>query len=181
MPKNIMNMPTATPFIQRLNQADLAGFTASLGAIFEHSPWIAARAWEQRPFQDREALFLALQAVLAAASPEEQLQLIRSHPELAGKEAAAGTLTAASAQEQHGAGLNCCSPEELARLGQLNRAYRERFGFPFVIAVKGLGKADILAALEQRLQGERETEFRTCLEQICRIGAFRLAGLEAAS
>ena len=154
-----------------------AEFVARLGDIFEHSPWIAERAWAARPFASIEALHAAMVAAVEHASEAEQLGLIRAHPELAGKEAAAGTLTAASTGEQRGAGLDQCSAEEIQRLRGLNAAYRERFGFPFVIAVKGLSRYQIMDAVEARLKNDRATEFRTCLEQIGRIARFRLEAM----
>ena len=116
-------------------------------------------------------------AVVDAASRDEQLGLIQAHPELAGKEAAAGTLTQASTGEQRGAGLDQCSAAELARLRSLNARYRERFGFPFVVAVKGLSRYQIMDAVEARLTHDRATEFETCLAQIGRIARFRLDAL----
>lgn len=154
-----------------------AEFVARLGDIFEHSSWIAERAWAARPFAGIEALHAAMVAAVDHASEAEQLGLIRAHPELAGKEAAAGTLTAASTGEQRGAGLDQCSADEIQRLRGLNAAYRERFGFPFVIAVKGLSRYQIMDAVETRLKNDRATEFRTCLEQIGRIARFRLDAL----
>lgn len=154
-----------------------AEFTTRLADIFEHSPWIPERAWAQRPFASVDALHAALLVVLAEADPAEQLALICAHPELAGKEAAAGTLTQASTGEQRGAGLDQCSAAELARLRSLNARYRERFGFPFVIAVKGLSRYQIMDAVEARLTHDRATEFETCLAQIGRIARFRLDAL----
>jgi len=154
-------------------------FVARLGDIFEHSPWVAERAWEKRPFTTIDALHAAMVAAVDAASEAEQLALICAHPELAGKEAAAGTLTRASTGEQKGAGLDQCSAEELARLRQLNIDYRQRFGFPFVIAVKGLSRYQIMDTVAERLKNDRQTEFRACLDQIARIGRFRLESLFA--
>lgn len=162
---------TQTISLAALPQAE---FTARLCGIFEHSPWIAERAWAARPFASVDALHAAMLAVLDAASEAEQLALIRAHPELAGREAAAGSLTAASTTEQRGAGLDQCSPTELAHLRELNAAYRERFGFPFVIAVKGLTRWQIMAAMEARLGKDAATEFRTALAEIGKIARFRL-------
>ncbi|HEX2519354.1 MAG TPA: 2-oxo-4-hydroxy-4-carboxy-5-ureidoimidazoline decarboxylase, partial [Castellaniella sp.] len=108
------------------------------------------------------------------ASRDEQLALITAHPELAGKEAAAGTLTSDSTREQRGAGLDQCSPDELKRLRSLNAAYRERFGFPFVIAVKDRSRYQIMEAIEERLHNDEDTELTTCLDQIGQIARFRL-------
>lgn len=162
------------PALSNLGQGE---FVACLANVFEHSPWIPGRAWPARPFATLDALHGALLEVLAAASDKEQLGLIRAHPELAGKEAAAGTLTLASTGEQQGAGLDRCSPEDLARLRRLNTSYRTRFGFPFVIAVKGLDRQQILAALETRLAQAPDEEFRTALAEIAKIARFRLEAL----
>ena len=159
------------PELSSLSQAD---FARELGAIFEHSPWIPERAWAARPFADIDALHQAMLRVVQEASEAEQLALITAHPELAGKEAAAGTLTNDSTNEQRGAGLDQCSPAELQRLRDLNAAYRERFGFPFVIAVKGRSRYQIMDAIEERLHNERDVEFDTCLDQIGQIARFRL-------
>ena len=167
--------------IDALSALPQAEFVARFADIFEHSPWIPERAWAARPFASIDALHAAMLAVLDGAGDAEKLGLICAHPELAGKEAAAGTLTAASTGEQRGAGLDQCSAEELARLRSLNAAYRERFGFPFVIAVKGLSRYQILDAIEARLANDRDTEFRTCLAQIGRIARFRLDALAGAA
>lgn len=152
-------------------------FSARLGGIFEHSPWIPERAWAARPFASVDALHRAMVDVVASATQAERLALICAHPELAGKEAAKGTLTNASAQEQKGAGLDQCSAEELQRLRALNAAYRQRFGFPFVIAVKGLSRYDIMDALERRLHNEPAVERDACLHEIGNIARIRLDAL----
>jgi len=118
--------------------------------------------------------------VVDTASPSEQFALICAHPELAGKEAEEGTLTDASTGEQRGAGLDQCSKEELQRLRGLNKTYRDRFGFPFVIAVKGLTRHQIMDGVEARLANDRDTEFRACLKEIGKIARFRLDALFAA-
>ncbi|WP_276808094.1 2-oxo-4-hydroxy-4-carboxy-5-ureidoimidazoline decarboxylase [Castellaniella defragrans] len=160
--------------LNELSSLAQAEFSRELGTIFEHSPWIPERAWAARPFADVQALHQAMMRVVREADPAEQLALITAHPELAGKEAAAGTLTSDSTSEQRGAGLDQCSPEELQRLRELNAAYRARFGFPFVIAVKGRSRHQIMDAIEQRLHNERDAEFQTCLDQIGQIARFRL-------
>jgi 2-oxo-4-hydroxy-4-carboxy-5-ureidoimidazoline decarboxylase len=160
--------------LHELSSLSRADFSRELGAIFEHSPWIPERAWAARPFADVDALHQAMMRVVQEADPAERLALIAAHPELAGKEAAAGTLTQDSTHEQRGAGLDQCSPEELRRLRDLNAAYRQRFGFPFVIAVKGRSRHQIMDAIEQRLHNGRDTEFDTCLDQIGQIARFRL-------
>lgn len=169
-------MTTVTD-IHALSALDQDAFAEALGDIFEHSPWIPERAWDARPYAGVDALHRAMLDVLDSATQEEQLALICAHPELAGKEAESGTLTAASTSEQRGAGLDQCTRDELLRLRELNAAYRERFGFPFVIAVKGLTRHQILDAIATRLGNSRETEFRACLVQIGRIARFRLDAL----
>lgn len=171
----ILQTPTMT--LNELSALPQAEFTQALGAIFEHSPWIAERAWTARPFETIDALHRAMVDVVQQADPAEQLALIAAHPELAGREASAGTLTHASTAEQRGAGLDQCSPEELVRLRGLNAAYRERFGFPFVIAVKGRSRYQIMEAIEARQGNDRNTEFASCLDQIGQIARFRLDAL----
>ncbi|GEO00667.1 OHCU decarboxylase [Novosphingobium sediminis] len=140
-------------------------------ALFEHSPWIEARADAQPSSGNRHA---DLMAVVHAATPEEQLALIRAHPELAGKAAIDRTLTAASAAEQASAGLDRLTEEEFARFHALNAAYREKFGFPFIICVRLTDKAGILAAMEARLANDRDTEIATAIAQIGEIVRLRL-------
>ena len=161
--------------LDALNAATPADFAAALDGIFEHSPWIAQRAAARRPFASRLDLLDALCAELDAASDAEQLALIRAHPELAGRAAIRNELTAESTREQRGAGLDACTPEEFARLQQLNDAYNARFGFPFILAVRGHDRASILAAFAARAQNERAMEQRSALAQIARIAEFRLA------
>ncbi len=165
------------PTLDSLSKSDRDTFVSVLGEIFEHSPWVAEQAWSARPFASVDALHKAMLEAMWGAPAEQQLQLIRAHPELAGKEADEGTLTADSKREQAGAGLDRCTAAELARLRDLNRAYHEKFGFPFVMAVKGRTKNEIFAAIEARLQGQRDEEFRRCLEEIGKIGRFRLTAL----
>jgi 2-oxo-4-hydroxy-4-carboxy-5-ureidoimidazoline decarboxylase len=117
--------------LDELSRLPQDAFVARLEGIFEHSPWIAERAWSAGPFASIDALHAAMCLVVDTAAPAEQLGLICAHPELAGKEAEEGTLTTASTGEQRGAGLDQCSKEELQRLRRLNQDYRARFGFPF--------------------------------------------------
>ena len=140
-------------------------------ALFEHSPWVEERADARPSSGDRHA---DLMAVLHGATPEEQLALIRAHPELAGKAAIDKTLTEASAAEQASAGLDRLSPEEYDRFHALNAAYRERFAMPFIICVRLTDKAGILAAMERRLANDRDQEVATALEQIGEIVRLRL-------
>lgn len=140
-------------------------------ALFEHSPWIEERADALPSSGDRHA---DLMAVVYAATPEEQLALIRAHPELAGKAAIDKTLTEASAAEQASAGLDRLTEAEFAQFHALNAAYRERFGFPFIICVRLTDKAGILAAMEARLANDRDTEIATAIAQIGEIVRLRL-------
>ncbi|MBV6272739.1 2-oxo-4-hydroxy-4-carboxy-5-ureidoimidazoline decarboxylase [Alcaligenaceae bacterium CGII-47] len=165
-------IPTMT--LDELSALPQAEFTAALDGIFEHSAWIPERAWAARPFANIDMLHRAMTQVMRQADPAEQLALIKAHPELAGREAAAGTLTDASSSEQRGAGLDQCTPQELARLRNLNAAYYRRFGFPFVIAVKGRSRHQIMDIIDERLRHDHDTEFATCLDQIIQIARFRL-------
>jgi 2-oxo-4-hydroxy-4-carboxy-5-ureidoimidazoline decarboxylase len=157
-----------------INAMDRTAFVAALGGVFEHSPWVAERAWAAKPFASVDALHAAMAAAMHAATEDEQLALIRAHPELAGKAAVRGELTADSTREQSGAGLAQCTPEEFARLQALNARYHERFGFPFILAVKGWDRAGVIGELARRVDGDRATEFAECLAQIARIARFRL-------
>lgn len=143
-------------------------------ALFEHSPWVEARADARPPSGDRHA---DLMAVVYDATPEEQLALIRAHPELAGKAAIDKRLTEASAAEQASAGLDRLTPQEYERFHALNAAYRERFDFSFIICVRLTDKAGILAAMEQRLSHGREEEIATALAQIGEIVRLRLENM----
>ena len=152
-------------------------FVATLGDIFECSPWVAAGAFEKRPFASLGDLHEAMCGVVAAADSEAQLKLIRAHPDLAGKAALAGELTAASSGEQAGAGLDRLTRDEYRRFHALNDAYRTRFGFPFVLAVKGHTKTSILDAFESRLANEPDRERERALTEIYKIARFRLEAL----
>jgi 2-oxo-4-hydroxy-4-carboxy-5-ureidoimidazoline decarboxylase len=155
-------------------------FIQRFGGVFEHSPWIAGAAWDAglTPAQDRASgLHAAMIEVLRRAPRERKLELIRAHPDLAGRLAVQGELTHASSAEQASAGLDRCTPEEYVRFQTLNRAYRAKFGFPFIMAVKGRTRADILAAFERRVASECEREFETALHEIETIGRLRLEAL----
>ncbi|ATJ84025.1 2-oxo-4-hydroxy-4-carboxy-5-ureidoimidazoline decarboxylase [Halomonas beimenensis] len=170
-----MSSETLSPRPSELSQAE---FVEHYGDIYEHSPWVAELAWQRGlgPEQDSpQGLAEAMGRVLREAEPERQLEVIRAHPDLAGEAAIAGELTDDSTREQAGAGLDQCTPEEMARFERLNGAYKERFGFPFVMAVKGSDRHAILAAFETRLENDPAEERRTAIEQINRIAAFRLA------
>ncbi len=158
-------------------ELERADFIARFGHVFEHSPWIAAAAFDAGLPADAgtaEGLHRALCAVLRAAQDDRKRDLINAHPDLAGRLARAGSLTAESTGEQAGAGLDRLSDEEYDRFTALNAAYREKFGFPFIMAVKGRGKEDILAAFEARIGNTPAEEFATALAQIERIALLRL-------
>ena len=167
-----------------LNSGDSATFVERLRGIYEHSPWIPERAAARRPFASVTALKLALQEVVSAATLDEQLGLIRAHPELAGKAAVAGQLTAESTSEQAKSGLHLCSAEEFATLHQLNADYNAKFGFPFILAVKGptgqgLTRQSVIATFARRLKNQRAGEIAECIRQIKRIAEIRLNDLLA--
>ncbi len=163
--------------IEALNHGSAAEFVERLGAIFEHSPWVAETVVDQRPFASRAELHRAMCSAVAAAPQMRRLELLRAHPELAGKQARDGALTAASTREQAGAGLDQCSAAELEKIQTCNRDYLDKFGFPFIIAVTGLDKFQIIAAMEQRLGNEREQEFDHALGQVEKIAHIRLSAL----
>jgi 2-oxo-4-hydroxy-4-carboxy-5-ureidoimidazoline decarboxylase len=158
-----------------LNSFDHPRFVEALGWIFEGSPWVAERAWSARPFADLDALFGAMKAAVETAKPEEQLALLRAHPDLGARV----RISAASTEEQTAAGLNHLTPEEFERLQRLNSAYRNRFDFPFLFAVKGSTKYDVLDALERRINAAPDEEFQEALRQVFRIAEFRLKCLAA--
>jgi 2-oxo-4-hydroxy-4-carboxy-5-ureidoimidazoline decarboxylase len=163
--------------INFINDIDATGFVDLLGGIFEHSPWVAERAYMLRPFSSLANLHEAMVHIVRQAPFEMRLELLRQHPELAGREAAAGSLTAASKREQAGAGLNQCSAGELARIEQFNEAYAERFGFPFIIAVAGLDKQQIIASMERRLENSPEEELAQAIAEVEKIALLRLDNL----
>jgi len=160
--------------IAALNAADRATFVAAIGFAFEDSPWIAGTAWERRPFGGVDALHAALVEVVRDAPVERQVALIAAHPDLGGRLARTGRLTPASRDEQAAAGLDRLAPEEIARFDEANAVYRERFGFPFVIAVRGLDTPAILAQLEIRTRNERAAEIARALAEIATIARLRL-------
>ena len=163
--------------VEEVNALSQDAFVERFGAVFEHSPWVADAAWDARPFDDVAGLLAAMVAVVREASLERRLALIRAHPDLAGRAAVAGELTAASRREQSGAGLGRLSAEEHTALTAANSAYTSRFGFPFVICVRGQTKDTILAALSMRLTRPREEEIETALDEIGAIAGVRLEGL----
>ncbi len=168
---------TRTVTLVALNGLPGPDFVALLGGIFEHSPWVAERAAGRRPFASRALLHAAMVAEVEDAGVELQLALIRAHPELAGKAAIRGEVSADSATEQAGAGLDQCSPEEFRALTQLNADYNARFGFPFILAVRGYDRQGIIAEFARRAVAPVEDERGECLRQIYRIAEFRLTDL----
>ena len=163
--------------LDSLNRADPDAFVAALGGIFEHSPWVAEQVVAHRPFASIEALHAAMCAAVAAAGHERQMALIRAHPQLAGKAAIRGVLTESSTNEQRGAGLDQCSPEQFAEITRLNADYDARFGFPFILAVKGHTRDSIIANMRARIGHDRDAEIAEALKQIERIAGFRLEAL----
>ena len=159
--------------LAELNAFSHPRFVETLGWIFESSPWVAERAWAARPFASVNDVHAAMTDVVDAAAQEERLALLRAHPDLGAR----ARMSEASVGEQQGAGLDRLTPEEFHRLQQLNLAYREKFGFPFLFAVKGSTKHDILAALERRLAAAPDQEFQEALRQVYRIAMFRLQDL----
>lgn len=165
------------PSLADINRMDPAEFSALFGAVYEHSPWIAQRAFSQRggrPFESATDLSLTLYRVVREASDQEQLMLIRSHPELAGKEAQQGSLTSESTNEQLRAGLNALSPQEFAELRQLNAAYQQRFGFPFIICARQNSRAAVFGTLKARLHNDVGQELQITLAQIGEIARLRV-------
>ena len=160
--------------IETVNALDAGAFVARFGDVAEDSPWVAESAFAARPFADREALVEAFAAAVRSASRRKQLALLRAHPDLAGRAAVAGEVAEESRREQAGAGLDRLTPAELARFSDLNARYRERFGFPFIFAVKGAAKDAILAAFEARIGNDAETERAMALAHVERIFRFRI-------
>lgn len=156
---------------------DRSAFVDRYGGVYEHSPWVAERCWDlglaaQCP--DSDTLAAQMARVMLDADRPSQLALIRAHPDLAGRAARAGALTTSSRSEQNSAGLDALSDEEFERFQALNQAYKGRFGFPFIIAVRGLDKTAILEAFERRLSHAMDVEFQQALDEINKIAAMRI-------
>jgi 2-oxo-4-hydroxy-4-carboxy-5-ureidoimidazoline decarboxylase len=172
--------PGNTRFTPPPREMSRGDFVVRFGGVYEHSPWIAEASYDRglAPETDSPAgLASAMAAVLAGANHEARLALIRAHPDLAGRAAIAGELTTSSRSEQAGAGLDRCTPEEYRRFQVLNAAYKEKFSFPFILAVGGLTRQEILAAFESRIGNAPDVEFQTALEQINRIALLRLEAI----
>ncbi len=159
--------------IAEVNAMSQAEFIERVGWVFEHSPWVAERAWIRRPFADLAGLHAAMWEQVSAATREQQLSLLRAHPDLGTR----ARMSDASSGEQAGAGLDRLTPEEFERLQTANATYRKTFDFPFLFAVKGSTKFDILEAIERRVHSSWEAEFQTALDQVFRIAGFRLQDL----
>ena len=163
--------------LENLNEASPEEFVSVLDGIFEHSPWVAKAATSARPFGSLQNLHELMANIVDTSGLERQLKLIRAHPDLAGKAALAGNLTAESTNEQAGAGLDRLSDEEYRLFHNLNDDYQSKFGFPFIIAVKGHTKHSILDAFQKRLKNDSAAERQEALRQIYRIAQFRLEEL----
>lgn len=170
-------MPVEQPRLNVPSKMSAGEFVDAFGALYEHSPWVAERTYREgvSPNWDNfDGLANALSATLEKADNEEKLALIRAHPDLAGKAALAGSLTRESSSEQSSAGLDHCSVDELKRFHSLNDAYKMKFEFPFIMAVKGSNRHSILAAFEQRIDNSPQKEFDTAIAEINKIARLRL-------
>lgn len=162
------------------SKLDRDAFVAAFADIYEHSPWVAKQAYDKgvdETLDDIEVLHRRMSDVLLSAPRDTQLALINAHPDLAGKAAVRGELTASSTSEQAGAGIHECTPEEFARFTVLNEAYKDKFGFIFIMAVKGSNRHQILAAFEERLHNSPDEEFDRALAEINKIALFRLQAM----
>jgi 2-oxo-4-hydroxy-4-carboxy-5-ureidoimidazoline decarboxylase len=167
----------AEPDMNAINSMDRAAFVQKFGGIFEKSPWVAEKAWEKRPFAGIDDLHAAMVNVVKYAPVPNQLALLQNHPDLAGKEAQAGAMTASSVSEQASAGLNALSKAEIARITELNAAYKQKFGFPFIIAVRMNTKEGIFFEFNRRLQNETQAEFANDLQNVYAITRLRLGAI----
>jgi 2-oxo-4-hydroxy-4-carboxy-5-ureidoimidazoline decarboxylase len=170
----------AQNFKQPPGKLDRAAFVALYGRVYEHSPWIAEEAWSAGLTAEHhtvEGLHQTLAAIVDAAPRERQLALLRAHPDLAGRLAMRGELTAESTSEQASAGLDKCTPAEFQRFTALNDSYKRKFPFPFIMAVKGKSRGEILEAFERRIHHDEDTEFRTALAEVHKIALIRLRDL----
>ena len=169
------------PTLAAVNAMPRDAFVGAFGSVFEHSPWVAERAWTRRPFASVDAMHAAMSAAVRAATLDEQLALIRAHPELAGREAVAGELTSESTGEQGRLGFTALSREELERVARANAAYRDRYGFPCIVALRLHRSRDtVIAEMERRAaDGDRDAEIARALGQIDAITRGRLDRLVA--
>jgi len=162
------------PDMGAINNMDRAAFVQKFGGIFEKSPWVAEQAWDKRPFTSLPQLHAAMVEVVKYAPVPSQLALLQSHPDLAGKEAQAGAMTASSVAEQASAGLNALSKAEMTQISELNAAYKQKFGFPFIIAVRMHTKEGIFFEFQRRLKNDTQTEFANDLQNVYAITRLRL-------
>jgi 2-oxo-4-hydroxy-4-carboxy-5-ureidoimidazoline decarboxylase len=170
-------MSTPPPMgMDEVNHLDATSFSVLFGDVAEHSPWVAESAAHARPFASRDAMIHAFVDAVMRAPRADQLALIRAHPDLAGRAAMSGELTSDSKREQARAGLDSLTPEEFARFSDLNSLYRQQNGFPFILAVKGATKQQILDAFQERVKNNHATEFAIALTEVCRIFHFRIEG-----
>lgn len=160
--------------IAEINRMDRAGFLSALGGVYEHSPWVAERCLDKRPFADRDELVRTMRHTVDEASDEEKTALILAHPDLAGKLARAGALTAESTREQAGLGLDRLSDPEFEQFSRFNASYREKFGFPFIICARLTTKAGVIEAFRQRLENDVVSEKLEALRQIHHIARLRI-------
>jgi len=163
--------------IEDINSLGPGQFATLLGGVFENSPWVAEEAWSRRPFSSVEELHGAMCAVVQLAGVERQEKLINAHPDLVGSAARLGTLTPESAREQSSAGLDRLSAEEISQFEKLNKAYRDKFGFPFVICVRENKKDAVIEGFSYRISNSREDEVERALEEIAKIARLRLMEL----
>lgn len=163
--------------VEEASSLDQEEFVDRFGALYESSPWVAEGAWRERPFDSLSVMHVAIVRTVRDAPYERQLELIRAHPDLAGKAAVAGELTPESTREQASAGLDRLSREEYETFTRLNDAYKEKFGFPMIFAVRENTKESILAGAEARLENPQSEEIETALGEIAKIGLFRLQEL----
>lgn len=157
-----------------INGMDRAAFVQKFGGIFEKSPWVAEKAWDKKPFASVDEMHAAMVNVVKSAPLPSQLALLQSHPDLAGKEAQAGAMTASSVSEQASAGLNALSKAEIAQISDYNAAYKQKFGFPFIIAVRMHTKEGIFFDFSRRLQNDTQTEYANDLQNVYAITLLRL-------
>jgi len=170
--------PQAPVKLLEINRADASAFVDLLGGVFEHSAWVAEGAWTARPFSSVGHLHEAMMSVVRNASHARQLELVRAHPELAGSEACEGMLTLDSTSEQGRLGFTALSKKELLEMAGLNRRYREKFGFPCIVALRlHATQASVIEEIERRLGNNADTELKNALEQIGHIAHGRLAKL----
>jgi len=171
----------AEPDMAAINSLDRAAFVEKFGGIFEKSPWVAELAWDKKPFSTVDEMHAAMVTVVKYAPLPSQLKLLQNHPDLAGKEAQAGAMTASSVSEQASAGLNALTKSEMTQIASFNVAYKEKFGFPFIIAVRMHTKEGIFFDFSRRLQNDTQTEYLNDLQNVYAITRLRLDKLLSGS